>query len=123
MLFDQVLYSFISVLYLFLTCADLLRSRPLGIGIVVAIGHLLLLEALLIHLINEEVNIFTHLLKLVSQLLVLSFQVLLLLGIFSQSLDELGSVSHLFKLTTGFLESLFNEFVRVPILHNFLMVH
>ena len=64
MLLDKVLNSFVCVLNFFLSRTDFLRAGSVRIGI--AIGQLLLFQTLLVHLINQEVHILTHLLELIS---------------------------------------------------------
>ena len=78
-LFQEVLNCFVGIFDLLLPSAHFHRSRSLSL----AIGELLFLEALLIHLVYESVDAVTHLLELVSQLLVLSLQILLLFRVIS----------------------------------------
>ena len=80
MLFYQVLYGFISVLNLPLTSADLLRPRAVRVSIIPLRG-LLFFKTLLVHLVNQKVHVLAHLLQLVSQLLILRFEIFLFLGV------------------------------------------
>jgi hypothetical protein len=125
MLLDQVLYRLVRILNLFLPRADLLRART--VRVCIAIGapatNFLLFKTLLIHLVDENVDVFTHLFELVAQLLVLGLKVLLLLAVVdAHGLYELRCVPHLVQPSTRLLQGLLNEFVRVPLLHHLLMV-
>ena len=85
MLLDHVFDSFISILNLLLPRLDLLRTRSLiPSNISSSTRQLLLFETLLVHLVNEHVDILTHLLELVPQLLILGLKVLLLLSVLNK---------------------------------------
>jgi hypothetical protein len=66
-LFDKVFDSLVSVLYFFLPSFDLLGPWPVRIcSLYSCRSLLLLLKALLIHFVYEHVNVFAHLLELIS---------------------------------------------------------
>ena len=84
MLFYQVLDRLVRVFDFPLPGTDLLGTRTVWVPVAPdTIGGFFLFEGLLVHLVDEEVHILTHLLKLVSQLLVLRLQVLLFLSVIS----------------------------------------
>lgn len=113
MLFQEVFYRFVSIFDLLLPSTHFHRPRTLSL----AIGELLFLEALLIHLVNESVDTVTHLLELVSQLLVLSLQILLLLRVITGvCLQNLRGLPHSVQALSGLNERSLNEPVWVPLL-------
>ena len=61
MLLYQVLYGLISILNLLLSRADLFRPRSVWVSII-SLGGFLLFETLLIHLVNQKVDVLAHLL-------------------------------------------------------------
>ena len=122
MLLYQVLYGLIGVFNLLLSRADFLRPRAVWISII-SLGRLLLFETLLVHLVNQKVHVLAHLLQLVSQLLILRFEILLLLCVVPQGLYQLGSIIHLLELEACLVKGLLDELVRVPVLNDFLMIH
>ena len=127
MLLYQVLYGFVSVLYFLLSGLDFLRARTVRVSSrsdasTVYDWHSLLLERLLIHFVDKKIDILTHLLELVSQLLVLRLQKLLFLRVVPKSFYKFWCVPHLLQLLTCILEGLFNEFIWVTLLYYFLMV-
>ena len=102
MLLYQVLYGFVRVFNLFLPRLDLLRPWPFGISgrshsATVYYWHSLLFERLLVHFVDKKVDIFTHFLKLVPQLLILRLEKLLFLGVVTQSFYKFGCITHLFQ--------------------------
>ena len=123
MLFYQVLYGLISVFDLFLPSFDLLRAGSLTVRPWhITYTHSLLLEGLLVHLVDQQVHILAHLFQLIPELFVFSLEKFLFLGIVSESLYELGRVSHLLKLGPRLLKGLLDKLVRVPLLYHFLVV-
>jgi hypothetical protein len=94
MLLDQVLYRLVCILDLLLPRSYLLRPGPVRVNMSLT-ANFLLLQTLLVHLVDEEVYVFAHLLQLISQLLVLRLQILLLPRIVSQGLYQFGSITHL----------------------------
>ena len=82
----------------------------------------LLLHGLLVHLVDQHVDVLAHLLQLVTQLLVLRLQELLLLLVIPECLDEFGRLSHLLQLLPCLLQRLLNKLVRVALLQDLLVI-
>ena len=76
----------------------------------------------MVHLVDQKVHILAHLFQLIPELFVFGLEKFLFLGVVSESLYELGRVSHLLKLGPRLLKGLLDKLVRVPLLYHFLVV-